>query len=107
MSYFQRFRPQCKVESFLATGTQKKLDAYSVDGFCGHWNTVFEAMGCFFRYCQCQEARSSLTEEEIQRSIKFRELDELRNQYIQEKGYSVIEMYKCGWWKMYKTDNIV
>ena len=29
-------RPQCKVESFYTTGTQKKLMFYSVDGFCGH-----------------------------------------------------------------------
>ena len=53
MSYFQRVRRQCKVESFYTTGTQKKVYAYSVDGFCGHCNTVFEAMGCHYSYCPC------------------------------------------------------
>ena len=43
----------------------------------------------------------------MQRGNKNRELDELRKQYIQEKGYSVIEMYECDWRNMYKTDNIV
>ena len=36
-----------------------------------------------------------------------RELDDLRKQYIQKKGYKVIEMYEHGCWKMSKTDNIV
>ena len=47
MSYFQRVGPECKVESFHTTGKQKKIDEYSVDDFCGHRNTVFEAMGCY------------------------------------------------------------
>ena len=43
MSYFQRTRPECKIESFFTTGRQKKIDCFSVDGFCSHCNTVFEA----------------------------------------------------------------
>ena len=39
--------------------------------------------------------------------MKKRGLDELRKQYIQEKGYDVTEMYECDWWKKYETDNIV
>ena len=33
MSYFQRTRPDCKIESFYTTGRQKKIDRFSVDGF--------------------------------------------------------------------------
>ena len=47
MSYFQRTRPECEIESFFATGRQKKNDWFSVDGPYSHCNTVFEAMGCF------------------------------------------------------------
>ena len=47
MSYFQRTRPECEIEIFFTTGRQKKNDCFSVDGFCSHCNTVFEAMGCF------------------------------------------------------------
>ena len=39
--YFQRTRPDCKIESFYTTGRQKKMDCSSVDGFCFHCNTVF------------------------------------------------------------------
>ena len=49
-SHFQRFRPPFKVETFNKTDKQKKTDAYSVDGFCGHCNTVLEAMVCFYHY---------------------------------------------------------
>ena len=48
MSYFQRTRAECKIESFFTTGSQKKIDCFSVDGRFSHCNTVFEAMGCFY-----------------------------------------------------------
>ena len=34
MSYFQRQRPYCKIESFYTTGTQEKIDCFKLDGFC-------------------------------------------------------------------------
>ena len=66
MSHSQRIRRQGK---FGSTGRRKKL-MHSVDHFCGHCNTVFEAMGCFYQNCLCQEVRAALTEEKIK---KFRE----------------------------------
>ena len=107
MSYFQRTRPECEIESFYTTGRQKKNDCISVDGFCSHCNTVFEAMGCFYHFCPVQELRPSLTEEDIHRGSKKRELDALRRHYVQEKGYKVIEMWECEWWRLYKTNNTV
>ena len=77
-SYFQRTRPDCKIESFYTTGRQKKIDCFSVDEFCSHCSTVFEAMGCFYHFCSFQELHPSLTEEDIKRGSKKRELDELR-----------------------------
>ena len=100
MSYFQRRRPECEIESFFTTCRQKKIDYFSVDLFCSHCNTVFEAMGCFYDFCPCQELRSSLTEEDIQRGSKKKELVALRRHYIQEKGYKVIEMWECEWWRL-------
>ena len=93
VSYFQRTRPDCKIESFYTTGRQKKIDCFSVDGFCSHCITVFEAMGCFHHFCPCQELHPSLTEEDIKRGSRKRELDELRGGYIQEK---VSLSLKCG-----------
>ena len=107
MSYFQRQRPDCEIESFYTTATQKKIDCFKVDGFCTHCNTVFEAMGCFYLYCPRQEARSSLTEKEIERGHKKREMDQMRKQYIKEKEYNVVEMWECEWWNLYKTTTCV
>ena len=69
-SYFQRTRPDCKIESFYTTSRQKKIDRFIVDGFCSHCNIVFEAMGCFYHFCPCQELRPSVTEEDIKRSSR-------------------------------------
>ena len=62
LSYFQQTRPECKIESNVTTGRQNKIDCFSVDGIYNHFNTVFEAMGCCFHYCSCQEAHPSLVD---------------------------------------------
>ena len=85
----------------------EKTDARNVGGFCGHCITVFEAVGCYCQYCPCQEARPPLIEEGNQRDIRKRELDELRKQHIQKKGFNALEFYECDSWKIYKTDNFV
>ena len=103
MSSFQRTRPDCKIESFYTTGRQKKNNRFSVNGFCSHCNTAFEAMGCFYHFRSCQELRPSLTEDDIKRGSRRRELDELRRDYIQQKGFNVIEKWECEWWRLYKT----
>ena len=70
LSNFQQTRTECRIENNVSTGRQKKIDCFSVDGVCNHSNTVFEAMGCYFHYCPCQESRLSLTDNEIMRGIK-------------------------------------
>ena len=62
---FQQTRPECKIESNVTTGRQKKIDCFSVDGIRNHCNTVFETK-------HCQEARPSLTDNEIMTRIKNR-----------------------------------
>ena len=79
LSYFQRQRPDCKIESFYTTGTQKKIICSKAGGFCAHCKTVFEAMGCFYHYCACQETLPSITEEDIERGHKKREMEQMRN----------------------------
>ena len=101
--YFQRTRRESEIESSYTTGRQKKIDRFSVDGFCSLCNTVFEALGCFYHFCPCQELPSSLTEEDVKRGSRRRELDELRRSYIQDKSFTVIEKWECEWWRLYKT----
>ena len=107
MSFFQIQRPDCKIDSFYITETQKKIDCFKVDGFCAHFKTVFEAMGCFCHCCPCQETRPSLTEEDVERGLKKRDMDQTRKQYIKEKGYNVVEMWECEWWNLYKKTTCV
>ena len=102
-SYFQQSRPECKIESNVTTGRQKKIDCFSVDGICYHCNTVFEAMGSYYHYCPCQETRPFLTDTDIETGVKKRQQDEMRRDYIQQKGYQTVEMWKCEWWSLYKT----
>ena len=61
-------------------------------------------MGCFYQYCLCKEARPALTEGDPQRGTEKWELDEMRKQYIEEKGYTVVGMWECEWWILFKPD---
>ena len=36
--------------------------------------------------------------------MKKRQQDEMRRDYIQQKGYQIFEMWECEWWSLYKTD---
>ena len=72
---------------------RKKNDCFSVDGYCNHCKTVFEAMGCYFLFCPCQGARPSLSDDELKRGAKKRKMNELQKNYIRVKGYSIEEMF--------------
>ena len=61
-------------------------------------------MECYFDYCPCQEARPSLTDNEIMKGLEKRDQDQMRKEYIQQKGYKIIELWECEWWSLYKTD---
>ena len=104
LSYFQQSQPECKIESNVTTGRQKRIDCFSVDGICYHCNTVFEAMGCYYHYCPCQEASPSLTDSDIERRVKKRQQYEMRRDYIQQNCYQIVEMRECEWGNLYKTD---
>ena len=64
-------------------------------------------MGCFYHYCPCQEARPTLTEEDIERGNRKRELDQMKKQYIKGKGSNIVEMWECEWWSLCKTTTCV
>ena len=71
-------RLNCKIESFFTSGKQKKIDSFSVDGYCDHSRTVFEAMGFYYHFCSSQKARPSLTDQDIERENKKRDVDDMR-----------------------------
>ena len=61
-------------------------------------------MGCYYRYCPCQEARPSLTDTHIERGVKRRQQDGMRRDYIQQKCNQTVEMWEREWWSIYKTN---
>ena len=100
MSYFQRRRPDCEIETIITTGRPKKL--------LQEWWIFSSLQHCVRSHgllLSCQELRPSLTEEVFKRGNKKRELDELRRSYKEEKSFTVSEMWECEWWRLYKTTN--
>ena len=104
MLYLQFQRPNRTIESYYTTGTQKRIDCFNVDGFCAHFKTIYEAMGCYVHFCACQEARASMSEEETQWGLKKREYDELWRDYLWNKGYKIVELWECNCWETLKDD---
>ena len=78
ISFCQATRPECTIESFYTTGKQRKIDSFTVDGFCGPCQTIFEALGCYYHFCPCRETRPNLNEDEFEFGIRRRESDKLR-----------------------------
>ena len=97
MAFFHSSRTECKIEIFYTTGAQRKIDCISIDGFCGHCSTVFEAFGCLYFSSEFQEVQRELIEEDIVKGHRKREMDELRRCYLREKKMSTIEMWECQW----------
>ena len=89
ISYFQRTRPDCKIERFYTTGRQKKNDWFSFDGFCSHCITGPEATGCFYYFIPLKSC-AHLSLKKISNEA-VGELYELRRSYIQQKDFTVFE----------------
>ena len=104
IEYLQSTPPQCLIQSQFS---HKKIGTYLVDGFCSHCNTVFEAMGCYFHFCPCQEEKRLLFEV-IENGLKTRERDSDRREYLQGLGYEVVEIWECQWkkWMRENTDGV-
>ena len=61
-------------------------------------------MGCFYHFYECQEGQPCLTDEDIVKGQRKREMDELRRSYLREKSYSIIEIWECQW-KLHLREN--
>ena len=72
-----------QLKAIIQPGNRERL---TVLAWTAHCDTVFKSMGCYFLFYPCQESRASLSEEEMQRGIRKREQDELRRDYLRNKG---------------------
>ena len=86
---------------------RKKIDSCSVDGFCGHCQTIFEALGCYYHFCPCRETQPILDKDEFENGIRKRESDILRRLHLEKKGYKIVEMRECEWWDQVQKSSIL
>ena len=107
LAYFQYSRPGCKIESFHTTRSLKTINWFNNDGFCGHWDTVFEALGWFYHFCECWEVQLVLTDEDIDRGHKKRELNNLRPFYLRKNNYSIVEMWESEWKQNRRQNHVI
>ena len=80
----------------IQSSNQKQFGPYQVDGYYLHCETVFEVMGCFHRFCECQE-RKVLSPEIRTRGLAKREQDNYRRSFLQELGPQIFEVLECKW----------
>ena len=104
MDHLQNTRSDCKIQSIYTTGNLHKIDNFSVDGFCGHCNTVFEAMGCFYHGCDCQMVKKEANANIVKRWHERRKFDAERKNFIIGKGYEIVEVSESLWWKQVRDD---
>ena len=60
----------------------RKIDCFNVYGFCGHCQSIFEALGCFYQLCECHEVQNNVTNEDIVKGHRKREMDILGRYYL-------------------------
>ena len=76
--FFQISRAESKILNIYTPGTQRKNNCFRVDRFCDHSSAVFERLGCFHLFFECQELQYELTEEDIVKGHGRKGMDELR-----------------------------
>ena len=107
MSFYQATRTECTNDSIYTTGKQKKIDSFRVDGFCGHFQTIFEALGCYYHFCPCRETQPILGKDKFENGIRKRESDKLRRLHLEKKGYKIVEMREGEWWDQAQKSSIL
>ena len=80
MSFYQETRRGCKTESFFTSGKQKKIDFFLWTVIVITVKQCSKQWECYYQFCPCQEARPSLTKQDIERGIKKREIDDMRQE---------------------------
>ena len=82
--FYQATRPECTIESSFCTTGKKKKVIFIVHGFCGHCQTIFEALGCYYYLCASRKTQPNLSVDEFEFGIRKRESDKLRKLYLEK-----------------------
>ena len=60
-----------------------------------------------FTFVHVRNEEQVMSEKETQRRLKKQEYDELRRDYLRNKGYKVVEIWECNWWEALKGEESV
>ena len=65
-------------------GTQTKIDCYSVNGICGHCDTIFEVFGLLLSFCEFPGLQPVVIDGNIVKGQQRRETDDIRWSLLRE-----------------------
>ena len=82
-----------KIVSFYTTGRQKEIDGFNYDGFCSDCSNVSEVTVAYTTFVHFKKYVHTPLKK-IFYVTRKRELDELRQSYLQ---------WECEWWRLYNT----
>ena len=95
MFFYQEQRPKQKHESFFKSGKQNKIYFFNVNGYFDQCKLVFEALGCYYQFCYCQEARPSLRDLDNDRG-KQKEMNDTGLEYIKKERIQFCRKVSSG-----------
>jgi very-short-patch-repair endonuclease len=84
---------------------EKRIGRYFVDGFDTANKTIYEFNGCYFHGHQCEINEKDYNE---RCGVPMRVLYERtieRKRYLQDRGYTVVDIWECLYKQMRKTDD--
>ena len=103
LEFLQIKYPNCKLRTQFNHKSQKRIGKYLVDGYCSHCRTVFEVLGCYWHFCNCQD-KNRLSLSALENGAKRRKFDEVRRIYLTEADYNIKEVWECEWWKQVREN---
>ena len=82
MAYFQNFRPDCNIESFYTTGTQKQLIVSAFMDFVVYATQFLRLSDAFIIFVSVRKYNHVSRTETLTEDRKKREMDELRRCFL-------------------------
>ena len=79
MSYYQETRTECRIESFHTSGNKKNW-LFQCRWILWSLQNCVWSNGMLLPFCLCQDTRPSISEKDIERGKKMREIDDLRRE---------------------------
>ena len=100
---WQEFQTNTIIETALCEG-EKHLGRHNlpVDGYCHDTKTVYEFNGCYWHGHGCSEQTSKDISDFT--ATARQERTELKREYLEHLGYTVVSIWECEWRKQVNRD---